>query len=145
MLIGFLACAAPAWASPASDSLLNADRALSAKSRIVGFVAAYSGAVAPDARKFDGGSQPVIGRRAILAFMAAYPADLKLAWTPQEAVVSSSGDLGFTWGRYVLTYHNEKGKLVTAYGKYLDVWRRQSDGSWRWIADMGNDNPPPPK
>jgi hypothetical protein len=28
--------------------------------------------------------------------------------------------------------------LVTTSGKYRDVWRRQSDGSWRWIADVGS-------
>ena len=60
-----------------------------------------------------------------------------------KAVVADSGELGFTWGTYVATFHNKTGKLITTYGKYMDVWRRQPDGTWRWIADMGNDDPPP--
>jgi ketosteroid isomerase-like protein len=124
-------------ASEAADSLLNADRALSAQSHSIGFVAAYSKAMAPDARKLDGGAPPAIGRDAILALMTRYPADLSLDWTPEEAVVSASGDLGFTWGHFTSTSHDGTGKLVTAHGKYLDVWRRQKDGSWRWIADIG--------
>jgi ketosteroid isomerase-like protein len=139
-----LACASTANASTASETLLNADRALAAQSHAIGFVAAYSKAMAPGARKLDGGSQPAIGGDAIAKVMAQYPADLTLDWTPQEAVVADSGELGFTWGVYVATFHDKTGKLVTSYGKYLDVWRRQTDGSWRWIADMGNDNPKPP-
>lgn len=134
----------PATASEASDSLLNADRALAAESHRIGFVAAYSKAMGPDARKLDSGALTLIGPGQILAQMKRYPADLTLEWTPQEAVVADSGELGFTWGYYVTTVHDRNGALVTSYGKYLDVWRRQSDGVWRWIADIGNDNPPPP-
>jgi hypothetical protein len=42
------------------------------------FVAAYAKAMAPDARKLDGGEQPVIGRDSILALMARYPAGLSI-------------------------------------------------------------------
>ena len=133
---------APA-ASGNADSLLKADRALAAQSHTDGFVAAYSKAMASGARKLDGGAPAVVGRDAILAAMAKYPADLALDWTPQEAVVADSGELGFTWGNYVATFHDKAGKLVTEDGKYLDVWRRQDDGVWRWIADMGNDNTVP--
>ena len=73
-------CIGPAscLASEAADSLLNADRALAAQSRAIGFVAAYSKAMAPDARKFDTGAPTAIGREAILLLMAKYPADLRI-------------------------------------------------------------------
>jgi sulfatase modifying factor 1 len=138
--VGFrLASSIDATATPSpAESLLDADRALAAQSSAIGFVAAYSKAMAPDARKLDSGAPTLIGAAAILAALAKYPADLKLDWTPQEATVADSGELGFTWGYYVATFHNASGKLVTTRGKYLDVWRRQSDGSWRWIADGGS-------
>jgi ketosteroid isomerase-like protein len=139
------AASAPvARTSKAAESLLNADRALAAESPAIGFEAAYAKAMAPDARKLDGGQQPTIGLDSILALMARYPAGLSIDWTPEEAVVAESGELGFTWGRYVASVRDSNGKLVVQYGKYLDVWKRQSDGVWRWIADIGNDNPPPP-
>ena len=156
MLVGFCCVAAAAQqpqaaasapvarTSKAAESLLNADRALAAESHAIGFKAAYAKAMAPDARKLDGGQQPAIGRDSILALIARYPADLSIEWTPEEAVVAESGELGFTWGRYVASVHGSDGKLVVEYGKYLDVWKRQSDGAWRWIADIGNGNPPPP-
>jgi len=138
-----LVCAPVALASEAADSLLNADRALAAQSHKIGFVAAFAKAMAPDARKLDGDAPTAIGRDAILALMAKYPADLTIDWTPQEAVVADSGELGFTWGRFTATHHDKDGKLVTEHGKYLDVWRRQGDGNWRWIADIGTGDPPP--
>jgi predicted aspartyl protease/ketosteroid isomerase-like protein len=130
--------------SKAAESLLNADRSLAAESHAIGFKAAYAKAMAPDARKLDGGQQPAIGRDSILALMARYPAGLSIDWTPEEAVVAESGELGFTWGRYVASARDSNGKLVVQYGKYLDVWKRQSADVWRWIADIGNDSPPPP-
>lgn len=133
--------AAPA-ASEAAVSLLNADRALAAQSKAIGFVPAYSKVMAPDARKLDPGSRAAIGRDAIMALMAKYPPETKVEWAAEEAVVADSGELGFTWGYYVATGHDSKGQVVKSYGKYLDVWRRQSDGTWRWIADVGNDSPP---
>jgi ketosteroid isomerase-like protein len=86
----------------------------------------------------------VIDRDSILALMARYPVGLSIDWTPEEAVVAKSGELGFTWGRYVASVHDSDGKPAMQYGKYLDVWQRQSDGAWRWIADIGNGNPSPP-
>lgn len=133
-----------AAASTAQQDLLDTDRALAAQSLKVGFVAAYASAMGPDARKLDPGSQPAIGSQAILAQMASYPKDDAFTWTPQEAIVAASGDLGFTWGRWTDTYRDKKRNVAHAYGKYLDVWRRGADGKWRWIVDMGNSNPAPP-
>ncbi|MFY9665906.1 MAG: hypothetical protein WAK19_15795, partial [Candidatus Cybelea sp.] len=61
-----------------------------------------------------------------------------------EAVVAVSGELGFTWGRWTDTYRDKHGNIKHAYGKYLDIWRRDADGTWRWIVDIGNENPMPP-
>jgi len=144
LALQLLAGALPVAASTPTEDLLNTDRALAAQSLKVGFVHAYESAIGAGARKLDPGAQPVIGRESVLAYMAKYPTGDVFTWTPAEAVVAKSGELGFTWGRWADTYRDKHGKLVKAYGKYLDVWRLGSDGKWRWIADMGNSNPPPP-
>lgn len=125
----------------AGESLLAADRALAARSATVGFVSAYGGAMAPDARKLDADVPTAVGRDAILALMARYPADLELDWNPEEAVVARSGDLGYTWGHFIASHRDAKGETVTEFGRYLDVWRRDTDGLWRWIADIGTSGP----
>jgi formylglycine-generating enzyme len=133
----------PAAKTPTQE-LLDTDRALAAQSIKIGFVAAYSKAMGPDAVKLDQGSQPAIGSKAILAQMATYSKHDVFSWTPEQAVVATSGDLGYTWGRWTDTYRHKNGTIAHVYGKYLDVWRRAPDGKWRWIVDTGNDNPAPP-
>jgi ketosteroid isomerase-like protein len=72
-----------------------------------------------------------------------WPADLSLAWTPVKAEMAGSGDLGYTYGNYVLKSKDKEGKLVTEYGKYTSIWKKQKDGSWKVVVDMGNSSPAP--
>ena len=34
---------------------------------------------------------------------------------------------------------------IVTYGKYLNIWKKQEDGSWRLTIDMGNHSPDPNK
>ena len=47
-----------------------------------------------------------------------------------------NGDTAYETGKYSYKYQ-EKGKPVTEEGRYVTIWKRQSDGSWKIIADMG--------
>jgi len=58
--------------------------------------------------------------------------------------VSSSGDMAYSMGTYLATMLGEDGKPVTEPGKWLSVWKRQADGSWRISADTYNTDIPPP-
>lgn len=57
---------------------------------------------------------------------------------------SSGGDMAYTMGSYVATLMGEDGNLATEPGKWMSVWRRQPDGSWRIVADIYNTDIPPP-
>ena len=46
------------------------------------------------------------------------------------------GETAYETGKYSYNYQ-EKGKPVTEDGRYFTMWKRQSDGSWKIIADMG--------
>jgi uncharacterized protein (TIGR02246 family) len=46
------------------------------------------------------------------------------------------GDTAYETGKYSYKFQ-EKGQPVTEEGRYVTVWRRQSDGSWKIISDMG--------
>jgi uncharacterized protein (TIGR02246 family) len=52
--------------------------------------------------------------------------------------VARSGDLAWEHGVYQFTGTDKKGKPVTEKGKYLTVWKKQADGSWKAVADMDN-------
>lgn len=57
------------------------------------------------------------------------PQEPSLEWWPNFAGISRSGDLGFTTGGVAVNGNRA--------GHYFTVWRRQPDGSWRWVYDGG--------
>ena len=86
---------------------------------------------------------PVVGREQIYQEMKVGQEDYELAWDPQRAEVAGSADMGWTWGKYVLSFNDEDGVEQKRYGKYLNIWTRQEDGQWKVAVDMGNSSPKP--
>jgi ketosteroid isomerase-like protein len=72
------------------------------------------------------------------------PAD-QLTWKAAKIEVAQSGDLAYSLGTWHLTGKNPKGEEVEQTGKYLTVWKKQTDGSWKVVADTGNVDPPAKK
>ena len=86
-------------------------------------------------------NEPVAhGRAAAKKVWAAYLGDpsFTISWKTVHAEVAASGDIGFTSGTYQDAFKGPDGKLVHETGKYLCVWRKQADGSWKAIHDMWN-------
>jgi ketosteroid isomerase-like protein len=135
------AAAAPAGGgdlAAARATLVEAERAFSRLSQREGVRAAFLANLAEDAVLFRPG--PVPGRE----FVAARPSPpVELTWWPVYVEVAASGDLGYTTGPYVLreTGAGERGETQTGY--YVTVWRRQADGAWKVVADLGATTPPP--
>jgi ketosteroid isomerase-like protein len=67
--------------------------------------------------------------------------DNHLTWTPVGADISASGDLGYTYGTYEFRSKDKDGKPVVDHGKYTSIWKKQRDGSWKVVLDMGNASP----
>jgi uncharacterized protein (TIGR02246 family) len=90
---------------------------------------------ADDAVLLPPNSLQVNGKAAIRefwkAFLAASPSGLVLETT----IAASSGDLAYGAGRYEYDAGGTKQS-----GKYLAVYRRQSNGSYRAVADTFNSN-----
>jgi ketosteroid isomerase-like protein len=72
-----------------------------------------------------------------------YPKGATLVWKPVKAEVSQSGDLGYTIGTYESRGPGPDGRFVTRYGKYCSVWKKQKDGAWKWVVDVGTPSAPP--
>jgi ketosteroid isomerase-like protein len=72
-----------------------------------------------------------------------WAAGTTLTWSPVHAEMSASNDLGFTYGNYVFVARDKEGKPVTNYGKYTSIWKKQKDGAWKVVVDMGNSSPSP--
>ncbi len=82
--------------------------------------------------------------RTVIADLEAMPG-FSVDWTPSAAEVGSAGYLGFTIGSYEMRMDGPEGGPIRIEGKYMTVWEKQSDGSWKVVADMFNaDGPPTP-
>ena len=65
----------------------------------------------------------------------------ELLWEPRVGDVAASGELGWLTGPSAFT--NKKDKKEPQYGNYLSAWRKQADGSWKVLLDIGTDSPGP--
>ncbi len=116
--------------------LMHADSAFAAMSVAQGVKAAFLAYATEDAISFGGGAHISEGRQAIGASFDGFPSGAVLAWWPVAAAIAESGDLGCTVGEATIASLNH-------YSKYLTIWRRQRDGSWKFVADGGNVRPAP--
>ncbi len=124
-----------------AEDLMEVEREFAQYSLDHGFYEAFATHLSEDAVTLNSGSQPTIGIEEALARLEGGQGEL--FWYPVGADVAKSGDLGYTWGRYTFTGTNEAGETVVSHGKYMSVWKKQPDGTWKVVLDGGNDNPPP--
>jgi uncharacterized protein (TIGR02246 family) len=91
------------------------------------------------------GAATLNGKAAIKAAMAPMLADPNFALTFQSsrAMASKGGDMVYSQGTYSMTMTDPKTKKpMTDKGKYLTVYTKQSDGSWKAVADTFNSDSP---
>ena len=65
-----------------------------------------------------------------------------VTWKPVWVEAAKSGELVYVVGTYTLTTKAGKGKPVVDRGKYLAVWKKQDDGSWKAEANTWNSDLP---
>ncbi len=61
--------------------------------------------------------------------------NVSLTWKPDFVDVASSGDLGYTYGKYVHTKTDSIGNTKVVEGVFHTVWKRQPDGKWQFVWD----------
>ena len=61
--------------------------------------------------------------------------DPQLTWTAEFVDVASSGDLGYTYGPFVFSYSDSTGARHQSGGIFHTVWKRQQNGSWKFVWD----------
>lgn len=56
-------------------------------------------------------------------------------WTPDFVDVSANGDMAYTYGHYTWQAPDSTGKMDVSTGIFHTVWKRQADGSWKYVWD----------
>lgn len=60
---------------------------------------------------------------------------VKLTWKPDFVEVSKSGDLAYTYGKYLYSFTDSDGIQQKNEGVFHTVWKRQPDNSWKFVWD----------
>jgi len=92
---------------------------------------AYRERLAPGARLHRPNLMPLVGDRAILAWLGTQPR--YTAADTRYAEAARSGDLGYTWGTYIIP---GRGRAAREEGFYARVWVRERNGQWKIAADI---------
>lgn len=84
------------------------------------------------------------GKEAISQLFSGFFAlpGFNIIWHPQRTEVARSGELGYTSGTYQMTFSDPSGKPISDTGKYVTVWKKQSEGGWKVLLDIFNSDLP---
>jgi ketosteroid isomerase-like protein len=127
--------------SPALASLVAAERAFARTSVEKGIRESFLAFFADDGINFQ--PHPTKTREAYLSRPApSVRPPVELNWEPIWADVSEAGDLGYTTGPYTLTDLSPE-KRPARHGYYFSVWKKQADGNWKVVLDLGTQHSAP--
>jgi uncharacterized protein (TIGR02246 family) len=69
-----------------------------------------------------------------------------LTFTTTAVDVAKSGDLATEYGTYLLEVADKNGHFKDQHGKYMTVWKKQPENTWKATMDIDNmDAPLPPQ
>lgn len=142
---------AAALASAAVDKeklkqeLVAVEEQFSAMAQEKGVLAAFEHFAAPDVAFIDTDPRQFRGPAAVKHRMGGFRPGVTLKWSAYYTDVSDDGTLGYNYGRYESRAPGPDGTERVGGGWFLSIWKRQPDGSWRYVMDTGvPDRPPGP-
>jgi ketosteroid isomerase-like protein len=118
--------------------MIETERAFAARALVVGWKDAFLEYFSLSAVGFAEG-KPGAAREQI-AKNPDPPKDLQLIWEPRYGDVASSGELGYLTGP-VRNVRAARDGGKPRFSNYASVWKRQKDGSFRVVMDVGINTP----
>jgi len=83
------------------------------------------------------------GKDAIRAGMQQAIADPKFSLDLKTVKVDISGDLAYSQGTYSVMFPDAKTKnLMSEAGRYVEVYKKQADGTWKVVEDINSPEAP---
>jgi len=127
----------------ADETAIRAADAANAKAVAAYDVAGAVSACTDDVVGMDPTSPVVIGKENMRQFLETMFKDKPdLSWTITKVEVARSGDLAYSYGAGKISMKPKKGKPTEETAKYVSVWKKQTDGSWKIIVNTMIPDPP---
>ncbi len=116
--------------------MIDADKSFSKLSAEKGMKTAFMEYIDSNGVLLRPNEMPIIGANAIDYLSQQNDNEYTLVWEPQGGTIAQSGELGYTYGIYKM---QPKTSDTTLFGTYVSIWKKQADGSWRFVLDSGNE------
>lgn len=143
-----LSCApgAPPAISDADQAAIRTNLDTYTKNGLAGDWDAWGMTLAPDVVYMPPNMSPLMGREAAVTFGRGFPKLTSLSIEPLE--IDGRADIAYVRGRFAYSVTMPDGSAGGDTGSFLDVFRRQADGSWLaaqliWHSDTPAPAPPP--
>lgn len=124
------------------ESLMETDRSFARMAAEEGRVPAFLAYMDEEAVMYPHKGEPVRGKNSFKTLNEGIEqGDSVFLWEPTFAMIARSGDLGYTLGEYKLVGKEPENGKILQRGFYCTIWKKQADGSWKFVFDGGNENP----
>jgi ketosteroid isomerase-like protein len=91
---------------------------------------------ADDSAVISRNSRLIMGKDSVKAYYQGWTdKNIQLLWKPDYVEVSSSCDLGYTYGKYTHITTDAYGNQVSSSGYFHTVWKKQKNGDWKFVWD----------
>lgn len=117
--------------------IATTESAFSAMAQEKGLLAAFEHFAAPDVAFVATDPRRWRGPDAVREHLKDVPSDMKITWSAMFIDVSDDGTLGYDYGRYESRRPGPDGKDSIRGGFFLTIWKRQPNGTWRYVMDHG--------
>jgi uncharacterized protein (TIGR02246 family) len=134
------AAAQPADTRAADEAAIRAASAAWSQAYVAKDLEKSSAVYTDDAVEMSPKAPAVQGKDAIrkgLVQMFALPGP-GLSFQTASVEVARSGDIAYETGSYDFITTDKKGKTNHEKGKYVVIWKKQGDGTWKAAVDMDN-------
>ncbi|HEY8196444.1 MAG TPA: SgcJ/EcaC family oxidoreductase [Gemmatimonadales bacterium] len=139
---GTMDAGVPAALSPADEARIRSvDSAFMAAAN-AGDAEALVAVYAPDGALLAPNLPPQQGRDAIKAFWGGFLDAYSVRFEVASDTIEGRGDLAYNRGHYRFTAvpKAKDAPGVADEGKFIEILRKQPDGSWRYVIDMYSSN-----
>lgn len=124
----------------ALEAMVDTERAFAKRATVVGWKQSFLEYFADSAIGFDG--DRAVPAKDQIRKQPDPPKDLQLLWEPRYGDIAASGELGWLTGPST-TINPARNDGAPRFGNYASVWKRQADGRFEVVLDVGINTPEP--
>ncbi|MEQ9468364.1 MAG: nuclear transport factor 2 family protein [Ekhidna sp.] len=130
-----ISCEAPRSSGNFEEEIRQAEKAFNDMAAEQGVMEAFL-AFAADDGVLNRRGGIVKGKEEIRSYFESQTLqNVSLQWEPEFIDVSKSGDMAYTYGPFTFSATDTTGQVIESVGVFHTVWKRQVDGSWKFVYD----------